>query len=115
MFCPQYVYSTLSPTAALVTLGVVKNVNVTSGGNPGPSQAGFGDVVAQLDHRSATASIVTVLVTATIRPPALRRPASPSPSLNGGTGFGSNATAAEAGDLHRRGRHCWSHLPLHFV
>ena len=64
VFCPQYVYSTVSPTAALVTLGVTVNVNVTSGGHAGPSQAGA--VMSSLCWITTPppASIVTVLVTA---------------------------------------------------
>jgi hypothetical protein len=39
VFVPQYSYSTVSPTTALDTLGVVANVNVASGGAVGPSHA----------------------------------------------------------------------------
>ena len=39
VFCPQYVYSTVSPTRATAALADLVNVNDTSGGTGGPSQA----------------------------------------------------------------------------
>ena len=63
VFCPQYMYSTVSPTAARDTLGVTLNVNVTSGGGSGPWQAAA--VISSLSSITTPppASIVTVLVT----------------------------------------------------
>ncbi len=39
VFWPQYTYSTVSPTPAMRTLGVLVNVNVTSGDSSGPLHA----------------------------------------------------------------------------
>ena len=63
VFCPQYVYSTVWPTAACVTLGLTLKVNVTSGGASGPSQAAA--VMSSLSSITTPppTSIVTVLVT----------------------------------------------------
>ena len=54
MFCPQYTYSTVSPTAACVTLGVTlkRERDVRRGFRP--QAGGRRDVVALLDHDAAT-------------------------------------------------------------
>ena len=63
VFVPQYVYSTVWPTAAKGTLAVTVKVNVTSGGVAGPSQAAA--VMSSLSSITTPppTSIVTVLVT----------------------------------------------------
>ena len=63
VFVPQYVYSTVWPTTALVTLGATVKVKVTSAGASGPRQAAA--VMSSLSSITAPppASIVTVLVT----------------------------------------------------
>ena len=78
---------------ALDSLGVVKNVNVTSGGNAGPSQAGA--VMSSLSWIAAPSprSMVTVLVTArSVSGPSITSTA--VALLNAGTGFGSNVTGS---------------------
>src|SRR5262245_44164140 len=95
VFCPQYVYSTVSPTAAVEVLAVLVNVNVTGCSCAGPSHAAAVIVaLASVVPPSASWTVTVSVICSSVCGPSMT--SVPVDVPYGAFGFGLKSTPRES-------------------